>query len=530
MSELIQHWVARQAAERPADDAIVTETQVLSFAELHARGNQLATALRSAGVAPGDRVGVLMRKSPEFVLAILASLRCGAILVPLDVQSPADRLIRIVTSADPRVLLSCADHQAAVGALLAACGEGTRVGWLDSAAASARGAGSDPGGAFDAHGVADASAADHPDRLAPDGTALLLYTSGSTGQPKGVMVRHDSLAEIISWGVEYFGVGPADRLAGHPPLIFDISYFDLLASWRSGASWHPVARELNLIPHKLVEFVRQRRLTHWFSVPSVLSQIARFDALTPGAWSSVREIYWAGEVFQTPALRYWMKRMPQTRFTNLYGPTETTIVSSFYSVPAPPAEDAAPLPVGFACCNESLHVLDEQGLPRAAGEQGGICIGGAGLANGYWRDPERTAAAFQETTIGGRLVRVYRTGDLGAWGAGGELHLHGRADGQIKSRGYRIELGEIEAALARLEGLVEAAVVAVDAPALGSKLIACAYVPRGADVSPASMREQLARLLPAYMLPQKWQQLAALPRTASGKLDRRAISAHFAAP
>jgi acyl-coenzyme A synthetase/AMP-(fatty) acid ligase len=211
-----------------------------------------------------------------------------------------------------------------------------------------------------------------------------------------------------------------------------------------------------------------------------------------------------------------MQRVPHARFTNLYGPTEATIASSYYDVPACPDSPAAHIPIGRACAGEELLVVD-----------GELCIGGAGLSPGYWRDPAKTAAAFvPHPQRPGE--RIYRTGDLGRRRPDGLFELFGRADSQIKSRGYRIELGEIEAALGTLPGLRESAVVAIPTDGFEQWLICCAYVPLpGAAVAPAALRAALARLVPAYMLPARWQEHAALPRNANGKVDRPRLKQEF---
>jgi acyl-coenzyme A synthetase/AMP-(fatty) acid ligase len=277
-----------------------------------------------------------------------------------------------------------------------------------------------------------------------------------------------------------------------------------------------VPPEAALLPHRLAQFIRDSALTQWFSVPSLLNYLAKADAVAHGAFPALRRVMWCGEVLPTPALVYWMQRAPHARFTNLYGPTEATIASSYYDVPACPESPAAHIPIGRACAGEELMLLD-----------GELCIGGAGLSPGYWRDPAKTAAAFvpHPSRPGERL---YRTGDLGRQRADGLFELVGRADTQIKSRGYRIELGEVEAALGTLPGLRESAVVAIPTDGFEQWLICCAYVPLpGAAPTPASLRAALARLLPGYMLPARWQEQAALPRNPNGKVDRPRLRQEF---
>jgi len=236
-------------------------------------------------------------------------------------------------------------------------------------------------------------------------------------------------------------------------------------------------------------------------------------------------VLWCGEVLPTPTLIYWMQRVPHASFTNLYGPTEATIASSYYTVPACPASEDASIPIGQACGGEELLVLDDQLRPVPAGEMGDLYIRGAGLSPGYWRDPEKTRAAFVpnpgSATPGDRL---YRTGDRASVGADGLVRFLGRADAQIKTRGYRVELGEIETALHALGTLRECAVVGVPSQDFDGVAIGCAYAPlAGGAVTPAALREALAHALPAYMLPSRWLACDALPKTSNGKIDRRRL-------
>ena len=367
--------------------------------------------------------------------------------------------------------------------------------------------------------LADGGAGDDP--------AHHLFTSGSTGTPKGVVVAHRNVIAFVTWANGYFGVAQSDRVSCHSPLVFDLSTWDLFGGFAAGAEVHLVPPQLNLFPGRLVDFIRAHRLSQWFSVPSLLAYLARFDAVQPGDFPELSRIIWCGEVFATPALRYWMERVPHASFTNLYGPTEATIASSYFRVEAPPLDPGAAVPVGRACDGETLHILgpDLDTLPPC--EVGEIGIGGAGVTLGYWRDPERTGAAFVSLPSQPD-ARVYRTGDLGMRDREGLVHFLGRKDSQIKARGHRIELGEIEAALHAVPEIAQGVVVALAAERLGGYAICCAYVPRsGTELSPAAARERLAALVPRYMLPVRWRAMDQLPSNANGKVDRVALRDMF---
>jgi amino acid adenylation domain-containing protein len=429
---------------------------------------------------------------------MLGILKAGAMHVPLDLASPAERLRRIVNSCEPRFILAAGPAEALAREL-----NFPRLVWLEDALPAGLRA------AFTLKDVARVSSNEVRIDTPPDDPAHILFTSGSTGMPKGVVITHANVMAFVDWGLKHFGLNQTDRVSGHTPLHFDLSTYDIFGTYAAGAELHVVPLETALLPHRLAEWIRISRLTQWFSVPSVLNYMAKVDALRPNDFPELRRVMWCGEVLPTPVLIHWMQRLPHARFTNLYGPTETTIASSYYDVAACPQSATDPIPIGKACDGEELLVLD-----------GEIHIGGIGLSPGYWRDPEKTAAAFlPHPSRPGE--RIYRTGDLGRMRADGLVELIGRADTQIKSRGYRIELGEIEAALASLPLLRESAVVAIPSQGFEQWQICCAYVPmERAAATPAALRTGLAKLIPAYMMPTRWQAYRALPRNPNGKVDR----------
>jgi amino acid adenylation domain-containing protein len=358
--------------------------------------------------------------------------------------------------------------------------------------------------------------------------AHILFTSGSTGAPKGVVITHANVAYFIDWAVKYFGIRPGDRISGHPPLHFDLSTFDIFGTFAAGAQLHLVPPELSLLPNKLADFIRSSELTQWFSVPSVLTYLAKLDAVRFNDFPTLERLLWCGEVFPTSALIYWMKRLPEVKFTNLYGPTEATIASSYYTIPKCPEEECAAIPIGEPCEGEELLVLDDELNPVTCGEIGDLYLGGVGLSPGYWRDPDKTRGAFLSSPVESLDHRIYRTGDLARTGVDGLVYFIGRADTQIKSRGYRIELGEIETALDTLQLLEECAVVAIQSEGFEGTTICCAYVSlNGESASAATLRGLLSKVLPGYMLPSRWALFDRLPKNANGKIDRPALKEQF---
>jgi amino acid adenylation domain-containing protein len=528
MKRLLQDWVTDQAERHSGAVAVVMRGKQLTYGELEEASNQLARMLRAAGCQRHDRVGLLMPKCPEAIIGVLGILKADCMYVPLDASSPPLRLAKNVGLCEPRVVLSAAAVGGVVDQLVAAAGVHApfSIGWIDAGAALT-------------NARAEFSAADWralpdsppPRQNTPDDPAYILFTSGSTGTPKGVVITHSSVVRFVRWANEYLGADPSDRFSGHSNLHFDLSVYDVFGTFAAGAQLHLVPHELNLLPNKLAEFIRSSGLTQWFSVPSVLHYMAQLDVIAFNDFPQLKRLVWCGEVFPTPALIYWMDRLPHVRFTNLYGPTETTIASSHYTVRQCPRDPRAAIPIGTACRGEELLVLDDDLRPVPPEEIGNIWIRGVGLSPGYWRNPDATSAAFRPVPgSADPRDRMYRTGDLGRVGRDGLVYFVGRADTQIKTRGYRVELGEIETALHATEALGECAVVAIASESFEGAVICCAYVPApGANVTPVVLRKALARVLPAHMLPSRWAAADKLPRNANGKIDLRRLQEQFQA-
>lgn len=520
---LIHEYVGASAAARSDATAVRMGDEQLTYAQIEDLSDRLATALVESGCAPGDRVALLTPKCPIAVVAMHATLKAGCAYVPVDTDSPPARMAHIFAAAEPRVVLGLpetGDSLAALSALLElptaislaseplVVGETTtlsRTDWESLAPLAQRPA------------------------LGPDSPAHLLFTSGSTGVPKGVVITHANVDTFVSWAVSAFGTAPTDRISGHPPLHFDLSTFDIYGTLKAGAELHMVPSSLNLNPRGMAALIRDAELTQWFSVPSALAFMSKFDVVAQDDFPALERLLWCGEVLATPVLRYWMQRLPHVRFTNLYGPTEATIASSFYTVPSIPDDDSETIPIGEPCDGEELLVLDEALAPTPPGTIGDLYIAGVGLSPGYWRDSEKTAAAFlpdpRDRESG---ARIYRTGDLAQIDGDGLFHFLGRADSQIKSRGYRIELGEIETALGAVDGVGECAVVGVDLGGFEGTSICAAYVADGDDAMPqAEVRRALLDHLPSYMIPFRWLTLPSLPKNQNGKIDRPALRNAF---
>jgi amino acid adenylation domain-containing protein len=516
MSRLLQDLVSAQAERRPEATAIRMGDASLTYGEVETRSNRLASLLRAVGLEKGDPVALFLPKCPEAVVGMLGVLKAGGAYVPIDISSPAPRVEMILNACKPRV------------ALLTAAGMKLRNALGDVPpfrTIALDGVEADIGLA-----AVLGSSPERPAAVCTDtDMAHILFTSGSTGTPKGVVITHRNVVSFVEWACGYFGTAPGERISGHPPLHFDLSTFDIYGTLGWGAELHMVPPALNLLAPKLAAFIRDSELDQWFSVPSILTYMAKFDVVEQDDFPHLKRLLWCGEVLPTPTLIYWMQRLPHVRFTNLYGPTEATIASSYFPVPACPADDREDISIGTACAGEGLFVLDENLEPAPAGEIGDLYIGGVGLSPGYWQDEEKTAAAFlPDPRRPGE--RIYKTGDLARMGDDGLVYFIGRADSQIKSRGYRIELGEIESALNALDLIKESAVVGVATDGFEGTAIACGYaLADGTEAKPPQIRALLSAVLPSYMLPARWMRFDLLPKNANGKIDRRRIRELFEA-
>jgi amino acid adenylation domain-containing protein len=533
MDRLLQSWVTQQAEARPGDAAIVSGADTLTYGQLEIASNRLAHLLKDAGCQDGDRVCILMPKSAEAVVSMIGILKAGCMHVPIDVATPAARIRHIFDSCENRVIVAGGRVVPLLDELMADEALRSRVAiiWLELLGAPTDAAPPEAKNfeaTFSTRDLQSAPPTPLPQNRAANDGSHILFTSGSTGVPKGVVITHSNVSTFVAWALKHYGIDHTDRFSGHTPFHFDLSTFDIFGSITAGAQLHLVPSETALLPPKLSEFIRTSKLTQWFSVPSVLNYMAKFNSVQQNDFPDLRRILWCGEVLPTPALIYWMERLPKVHFSNLYGPTEATIASSYFDVTACPTDPKSQIPIGTPCDGEDLLVLNEKFEPLPVREIGDLYITGSGLSPGYWRDPAKTAAAFLQDK-NDPTRRLYRTGDLAYRDEQGLVYFVGRADTQIKVRGYRIELGEIETALNSMAKLQECAVVAIPTDNFGGYMICAAYVVRaGEQATLADLREHLKKLVPNYMMPARWTPYEALPKNANGKIDRPRLKDAFA--
>jgi len=513
-------YLEASAARFPERPAVVgPDERTLTYAELDANADRVAGFLASVGVLPGDRVALLLPKSVETVTAIWGILKAGAVYVPIDWNSPAERAQSIMTDCDTRAVFV----DAAVAATVEGCDPPRKnVIVLGKKAESPVGA---PGWVrWEDIFASDVPAVSREGR-SRDQLAYILYTSGSTGKPKGVMLSHENALSFVDWCSAEFDPNEQDRFSSHAPFHFDLSVLDLYVSIKHGASVHLIDDSTGKSPKLLTAFAAQRKLTVWYSTPSILHLMASLGDLEQGDYSNLRLVLFAGEVFPVKHLRELTRLWPKPVYFNLYGPTETN-VCTFARIPAViPEERTEPYPIGWACSHCQPLVLDTDNQPVQPGKEGLLYIAGESVFQGYWNRPAEQSAAF--ITIDG--VQWYCTGDVVVEDPEHGFVYVGRRDRMVKRRGYRIELDEIECGLYRHPRVREAAVVAATS---GGEVKITAYLVASEQPGPGILEMKMfcAKQLPSYMNPDVFSFVAELPRTSTNKVDYQSLVKRAQAP
>lgn len=519
--DLFEHSVRRHRS-RPA--LAVVGGPPIDYEQLDQRSAQLANALRHVGVRRGDRVALALPKSTEAVIAIWGILRAGAAYVPIEPRTPPSRAAFI--GADVGVAAVVAGGEAASTAA-AIVGALPRVPVLE-----AEGQGEMDGPTVVPQTIVAAQPTTPPARhVSVRDLAYVLYTSGSTGVPKGVMMTHGAALSFVEWAAKAFDLGSADVLANHAAFHFDISTFDVFGAAGAGAKLVVLDDETCRFPTASADAVESERITIWYSVPTALRRMLRLGGLGRRHPPALRAVLFAGEVYPLDELRGLQDALPGVSLANLYGPTETN-VCTYWPVPALERWRSATIPIGFDCEGCEGVVVDDDLRPVPDGTAGELLVRGGTLMAGYWNDPERTAAALVPDFLYPHLGdRLYRTGDVVRRETDGTYAFIGRRDSLVKVRGYRVELGEVEAAIHHTGSVREAVVIATEREVAGEQqtiliafVVTSATLPEDVTHATRRLRQELAQVLPRYMLPAEIRWLQALPLTATGKVDRRRLA------
>ena len=474
-------WLEASAHRDPQHVAFESDTASLTYAQLMQRAQEIGSFLRGC-VESQNPVLVYMDKSPDCIAAMLGAVYAGCFYTPIDPAMPDSRLERIVSVLKPRCILCEKRYLDKAQALNCAA----KLICVEEIPQQ-----------IDALALAEVRA-QHVD----NDLLYVLFTSGSTGMPKGVAITHRSVIDFAEWACDALNI-EADCLFGNQaPLYFDNSVLDIYCAIRMGAAVHFIPRKYFTFPGKMTEYLEEKGINTIFWVPSALTGVSNAGALEKCVPSRLERIFFCGEVMPCKTLNAWRKALPNARYVNMYGPTEITDVCTYFPVERDFADDDA-LPIGFACANTRVMLID-----------GEICVTGTCLSPGYYDAPEKTAEVFVPNPLRkGVTEMMYRTGDLGVYNDRGELMFLGRRDSQIKKQGYRIELGEIECALCA-HPQVAAGCCLYDA---AQEKIYAVYA---GDAEEKILLRSMKEKLPKYMLPDVFVRREALPATGNGKIDR----------
>jgi amino acid adenylation domain-containing protein len=499
---LLDQLVSAAAQRFPDRHALVSGDAHLTYRELDLLTSQVAAALLEGGLEPGERVGLFMEKSIRAVAILLGTLRAGGVYVPIDPQSPPRRAALIVRESAVQVLALSPSKGKAWEQLEDAppvpcvllTGEPVRpvrgasrvLSWDDVASRAAAGPLRPRGGD-------------------PNEAAYILFTSGSTGVPKGVVLSHNNALAFISGAADLVGLSAGDKVLGLAPFHFDLSVFDLYATFDRGAELLLAPEWALLTPDKLIDLIQEAGISVVYSVPSIFQLLMKTRRLTAAHLPSLRTLIYAGEPFPIRALRDLKASFPQARFFNFYGPTETN-VCLYYPLHSVPSDDEGEVPIGWPCCGAQVILRGEGGRPVGVGEEGELLVDGPTVMLGYWKDGKVQAAS-----------RPYATGDRAVLRKDGAILFRGRGDHQVKVQGVRVELGEVEAALCKHHAIREAVVVAVD------HHLAALVVSADPDLSVLAVKRHCAEQLARGMTPRDIHLVDALPRRSNGKVDRQRV-------
>ncbi|WP_020481174.1 amino acid adenylation domain-containing protein [Methylomonas sp. MK1] len=464
----------KQCQHQPDALALQEQDRQVSYGQLLQQAQSIAAALQAKGIQPGQPVAIHLDRGIDAAIVLFGVLLAGACYVPLDLKNPAPRLSFIVTDAQVRAVLGSNSAPDWLDENL----------WLDIASVS--------------------EAVPEPVEIPTESLAAILYTSGSTGQPRGVALSHRAISAFASWAADLLKLTAADRIASSAPFFFDLSTFDLYAVLGAGASLHFVPAGLTMAPARLSTWLSDQAISGWYTVPSLLAFLTYKGNLAQTPLAALRFLIFAGEVFPTPALIDMAASLPQTALYNFFGPTETN-VCCYWPVARESLVAEQSIPIGLPAAGCELHI---------DAETGELWVRGPTLATGYWRDGR--VQSFMNAD------GWYATGDRASLEQK-EYRFHGRLGRMLKCSGYRVEPAEIEAVVNAIPGVKACAVIGIDDPTAGQRPgLAVVLEP---DMSIAEISKLLSRQLPVYMQPSRYLVLEELPRLANGKLDFQQLRA-----
>lgn len=476
----------------------IDDNQVpIPFVELNKISDQIALEIVSKTKDSKQPIAVYLPKNRWAIASFIGILKSGNFYVPLDIKSPNERILKIIETLNSSWIITNFEYKEK---LISIGYKGKIICIEDSLTISIT--------KYEITTLAEIS--NTTIDLDP---AYSIFTSGSTGNPKGVLISQRGVIDFIEWAITTYQINETAIIGNQVPFYFDMSVLDMYLMVFTGATLHIIPEEHFAFPVKLIEYVNQKNINFIFWVPSVLNNVSNFDAFSVIKPKSLEKILFAGETMPNKHLNYWRNNYPNALYSNLYGPTELTVIATYYIVNRTFRDDES-LPIGKACKNvQTLIVSDENNL-AAKGQIGELCVRGSLVAFGYYNNTKNTKQSFVQNPLHNFYPDiVYKTGDLVYENEFDEIMFVGRKDSQIKHNGYRIELGEIETAILGIEEVINTCILYDDL----KKQIVAFYI---AEKSNSEIRKDLIATLPKYMIPTKWINMEQFPLNANGKIDR----------
>jgi len=495
---------AESAADDPERVVIREGERSVTFAQLKAQETALARRIAALiGPAKGRPIAVFLPKCVETIVTDTAIIHTGNAYMNMDVKTPPERLTNVLKTAQPLLVITDEAHKKNI----AQAAEGiVRVVTLEEFATTPEG---------------DADLDERLKHMIDTDPFCLINTSGSTGTPKGVVLNHKSFFDFLDCAKETWNLEGHEVIGSLSPVIFDIYSFELCMLYMNRATLVLIPDAWAMFPVKILELLEKEHVSFIFWVPTIMVNIANMGLLEKFTLPDLKMIWYAGEVFPTKQFNVWYKKLaPRTRFMNLYGPIEITLDCTWFEIKRD-IPDEEPIPIGFACENTDILVLNADNKLVQGQEEGELCVRGTSLAMGYYNNPEKTAAAFTQNPLNTAYPElIYRTGDIVYYNERGEIVFKGRKDSLIKHSGYRIELTEIEHVIVNTLKLVANGCVVYN---FKQKEITLFYE-ADHELDPAVVRREISTKLPKYMIPAVYIREAALPRGGTGKIDRALLN------
>lgn len=502
MKANVTYWLDETAARFPDKTAYADENKEITFSELRAQARAIASELTQRGLFKKP-VAIFLEKGVDVLVSFMGAAYSCNFYSPIDVDMPGSRVNKILEVLEPAVVITTGTLREVFSAYdfkgeLLLLEEVLVSDVQDDALEAARGKGID--------------------------TDLLyvLFTSGSTGVPKGVTINHRAVIDYIDWVTETFDITEKDSFGNQAPFYFDNSILDIYSTLKTGATTYIIPKTLFAQPVLLLEYLKEKKINTIFWVPSALIVVAKLKAFKNVDLSdTLRRVLFCGEVMPNKQLNVWRRFLPDVQYANLYGPTEITDACTYYIVDRE-FSDEEPLPIGFPMPNTDILVLNEENEPVTGEEPGELCVRGTSLSMGYYKNPEKTKEAFVQNPLNQAVPElIYRTGDVVKYNERGEIIYLSRKDFQIKHMGHRIELGEIETAVSSLPEI---------------SLNCCLYDEKRQkivlfieeELEKAYINEKISHLVPEYMLPNKVVRVEKMPINANGKIDRVKLKEYIA--